>query len=133
MGGNGALNIAARNPGAYRSVTALAPICNSSSDDSGFCGLAMKEYFGDNKEEAKKYDCSVSMMNAPRMPNGLIDCGTHDDFLNDLGNERVQEAIGKKGFNIKFRMQEGYNHYFPFISTFMEEHIAFHAMHLNSL
>jgi S-formylglutathione hydrolase len=51
MGGNGALNICARNPGAFKSVSAFAPICNSSSDESQFCGLAMKEYFGDNKEE----------------------------------------------------------------------------------
>ena len=132
MGGNGALNIAARNPGVFRSVSALAPICNSSSDNSEFCSLAMKQYFGDNKEEISKFDCSVSMMAAEKMPRGLVDVGTHDDFLNDLGLEKLHEAIGKKGFDIKVRMQEGYNHYFPFVSTFFDEHIEFHALQHNS-
>lgn len=132
MGGNGALNIAARNPNMYRSVSAFAPICNSSRDESEFCGAAMKAYFGDNKDEAKKYDCSESMMNAERMPKGLVDCGTHDFFLKDLGNQYAIDAIGKRGHNIKFRMQEGYDHYFAFVASFIDEHIAFHAMHINS-
>jgi len=81
MGGSGALNIVARNPGMYKSVSALAPIGNSSDSNSGFCGAAMKAYFGDNSEEAKKYDCSENILAAQKMPKGLIDQGTHDDFL----------------------------------------------------
>lgn len=132
MGGNGALNICARNPGVFKSVSAFAPICNSSKDESQFCGLAMKEYFGDNKAEAEKYDCSISIMNATSMPPGLVDCGTHDDFLADLGSDNLIAAIGKRGWKIKFRYQDGYNHYFPFINTFIDEHIAFHARHIKS-
>jgi len=64
MGGNGALNIAARNPDMYKSVSAFAPIGNSSEADSEFCGAAMKAYFGDKPEEAKKYDCSESILAA---------------------------------------------------------------------
>lgn len=73
MGGNGALNIAARNPEKYLSVSALAPIGNSSEADSQFCGLAMRQYFKGNEAEAKKYDCALSMLEAPKMPPGLID------------------------------------------------------------
>lgn len=64
MGGNGALNIAARNPGMFKSVTAFAPIGNSSCEESDFCGNAMRHYFSNNPEEAKKYDCSESIMAA---------------------------------------------------------------------
>lgn len=103
MGGNGALNIAARNPNDYLSVSAFAPITNSSSSDSDLCGNAMKHYFKGNEDEAKKYDCSVSMLAAQKMPPGLIDLGTHDDFIKDLGPERIQEAIGKRKFKIEFR------------------------------
>lgn len=73
MGGNGALNIAARNPGMYKSVSAFAPIGNSSNPESDFCGAAMKAYFADKPEEAKKYDCSESIKAAKHMPHGLID------------------------------------------------------------
>lgn len=73
MGGNGALNIAARNPGMFKSVSALAPIANSSSPDSDFCSNAMKNYFSNQPAEAEKYDCSKSIMKAEKMPPGLID------------------------------------------------------------
>ena len=85
MGGNGALNIAARNPGMYKSVSAFAPIGNSSNADHRVCGAAMKAYFANKPEEAKMYDCSESIMAAKHMPHGLIDQGTHDDFLKDMG------------------------------------------------
>lgn len=94
MGGNGALNIAARNPGMYKSVSAFAPIGNSSSEKSDFCGLAMKTYFANDAEAAKNYDCARSMKAAVKMPPGLIDVGTHDVFLKDLGTNELQEAIG---------------------------------------
>jgi S-formylglutathione hydrolase len=91
----------------------------------------MKAYFADKPEEAKKYDCSENILIAEKMPFGLIDQGSHDDFLADMGIEKLKAAIGKGGHKIKHRMQDGYNHYFPFVSTFMPEHIAFHAMHIH--
>lgn len=77
MGGNGALNIAARNPGMYKSVSAFAPIANSSSDKSEFCGLAFKEYFK-TAEEKDLWDCSKNILKAEKMPPGIIHTGTHD-------------------------------------------------------
>jgi len=89
MGGNGALNIAARNPGMFKSVSAFAPIGNSSSDQSEFCGLAMKSYFANDPEAAKSFDCARSIKSAAQMPPGLIDVGTHDGFLKDLGTDEL--------------------------------------------
>jgi S-formylglutathione hydrolase len=87
----------------------------------------MKNYFSNQPDEKNKYDCSKSIMQAEKMPPGLVDQGTHDDFIKDMGSENLIEAIGKRGHPIKFRWQDGYNHSFQFITTFIEEHIAFHA------
>lgn len=103
MGGNGALNIAARNPGMFKSVSAFSPIGNSSKPESGFCALPMKTYFANKPDEAKLYDCSESILAAKEMPPGLVDQGTHDDFLSDLGCNELQAAIGKSGHKIKYR------------------------------
>ena len=73
MGGNGALNIAARNPGMYKAVSAFTPIGDSSKPTSEFGSLAMKTYFSNDLTKAKEYDCSESILAAKEMPPGLID------------------------------------------------------------
>ena len=131
MGGNGAIMIAARNPGMYKSVSAFAPICNQSRPDSNFCGNAMKAYFA-NEQEAQAYDCKYAVLQAEKMPMGLIDLPTHDEYRKDLCFELLINALGTAGHkNVKYRWQEGYDHGFYFLSTFYEEHIAFHAHHLH--
>jgi len=66
----------------------------------------MKAYFADKPEEAKKYDCSENILTAEKMPFGLIDQGSHDDFLADMGIEKLKAAIAKGGHKIKHRMCE---------------------------
>jgi S-formylglutathione hydrolase len=84
MGGNGSLMIAARNPDLYKSVSAFAPICSLSNPNSQFNRRAMKAYFGDNLENAKKYDCVHAIQHAAVVPVGLIDFGTADEYMEDL-------------------------------------------------
>lgn len=132
MGGNGALMMAARNPEMYKSVSAFAPICNQSSEQSKFCKMAMDNYFAGKPELAKTFDCSEVIRSAKSIPVGLVDMGTHDNFKEDLSAQTLINALGNGGHkNVTFRWQEGYGHGFDFVSTFIEEHIAFHAHHLH--
>jgi S-formylglutathione hydrolase len=133
MGGNGALMIAARNPDAYRSVSAFAPICNQSTGKSNFCNNAMKAYFANDTEKAKTFDCSEVIKSAAKVPVGLVDFATHDEFGKDLMPHLLEEALGTSGHHKKFnvRWQEGYDHGFYFVQSFYEEHVAFHAHHLH--
>lgn len=84
MGGNGSLTIAARNPHLYKSVSAFAPICNSSSVESSFAVEAISRYFANEPEAAKNFDCSEVIRKAKQMPDGLIDFGTHDEYKTGL-------------------------------------------------
>lgn len=72
------------------------------------------------------------MKKAAKLPVGLIDFGTHDEYRTDLKFELLIEALGSGNHkNVKYRWQEGYDHGFYFVSTFYEEHVAFHAHHLH--
>jgi S-formylglutathione hydrolase len=131
MGGNGSLLIAARNPDLYRSVSAFAPLCNPTSKDSILATEALSRYFANNIEAAENFDCSIAIRKASKMPNGLVDFGTHDEYMKVLQPQALIDALGESGHkNIKFRWQEGYDHGQYFYSTFIEDHIAFHAQHL---
>lgn len=104
MGGNGSLMIAARNPGLYKSVSAFAPIANPSNKDSKFAVEAMTRYFADNLEGAKEYDCSIAIRKAAKIPNGLVDFGTHDEYMTSLQPQALIDALGEGGHkNVKFR------------------------------
>lgn len=111
MGGNGSLMIAARNPDLYKSVSAFAPISNPTSKDSSFSVEAMNHYFANNLEAAKDFDCSIAIRKASKLPDGLVDFGTHDEFMKGLQPQALIDAIGEGGHkNVKFRWQEGYDH-----------------------
>lgn len=91
----------------------------------------MSTYFAENIESASKYDCIKAIQSAAVMPAGLVDFGTSDEYLHDLEPQNLFNAIGQGNHtNVKVRWQEGYDHGFYFVSTFYEEHIAFHAHHL---
>ena len=133
MGGNGALVIAARNPENYRSVSAFAPICTSSNPEKRFGSTAMKTYFSNNPELAKKYDCVEVINSVKHLPVGLVDYGTHDEYTKIMEPQLLINALGNGGHsNVTFRWQEGYDHGYYFVSTFFEDHVAFHAHHLKS-
>jgi S-formylglutathione hydrolase len=104
MGGNGSLLIAARNPDLYKSVSAFAPISNPTSKDSSFAVEAFARYFANNPDAGKDFDCSIVVRKAEKIPNGLVDFGTHDEFKAGLQPQALIDAIGEGGHkNVKFR------------------------------
>ena len=128
MGGHGALVLALRNPGLFRSVSAFAPICAPTQCPWGT--NAFSRYLGSNKEEWLQYDASALMANRRTpFPNGiLIDQGLTDKFLQDqLFPETFEQACKKAQQPLDLRRHAGYDHGYYFISTFVEDHIRFHS------
>ena len=128
MGGHGALVLALRNPGLFRSVSAFAPICAPSQCAWG--KKAFSGYLGRNEQDWQPYDASALMGNrqAP-FPNGiLIDQGLADKFLQDqLFPEAFEKACAKAQQPLQLRRHAGHDHGYYFISTFVEDHILFHS------
>jgi len=125
MGGHGALTVAMRRPGRFRSVSAFAPICNPMNSDWG--KRQLKAYLGDDHEAWAGHDASALM--AERGFDGpvLIDTGTADQFADLLQPEAMAAAIAARRQRAVFRMQPGYDHSYFFVSSFMPDHVAFHA------
>ena len=129
MGGHGALTIALRNPGRFRSVSAFAPIVAPSRVPWG--EKALSRYLGANREAWREYDAVTLIEDGARVPQLLVDQGTSDNFLAEqLQTERLETACRKAGIAAEIRMQEGYDHSYYFISTFMADHTAWHAARL---
>jgi len=131
MGGHGALICALKNPGVYRSVSAFAPICNPVV--SGWGEGCFGAYLGDDRETWKSYDATCLIeAGAEAMPL-LIDQGTADEFLAEqLYPQNLQAACSARDFPLTLRMQEGYDHSYHFIATFIGEHLAWHAAALKN-
>lgn len=125
MGGHGALTLAMSLPGRFRSVSAFSPICNPTGSDWGRKQFAA--YLGADESAWKDHDASLLL--AERGFDGpvLIDTGTDDQFMELLKPESLSQAMASKRQEGHFRMQKGYDHSYFFVSTFMEDHIAFHA------
>lgn len=131
MGGHGALVLAQRHPGQYRSVSAFAPIAAPSQCPWG--EKAFTGYLGEDRALWAKHDASELMAASSKpFPNGiLIDQGLADNFLeNQLNPEAFEAACAKAGQPLTLRRHEGYDHGYYFISTFMDDHLAFHAKRL---
>ena len=129
MGGHGALTIALRNPDRFRSVSAFAPIVAPSRVPWG--EKALSRYLGEDREAWAVYD-AVSLIDAgARVDHLLVDQGTEDNFLEEqLKTGLLSMACAKAGIPAEIRMQDGYDHSYYFISTFMAEHVAWHAAKL---
>ena len=125
MGGHGALTLAMNLDGRFKSVSAFAPIANPSDSDWGRKQLSA--YLGPDKAAWANHDATLLMAEKGFPGPVLIDQGTDDQFLDLLKPEALAAAIAKRRQNATFRMQPGYDHSYFFISTFMEDHIAFHA------
>jgi len=125
MGGHGALTLAMNIEGRFKSVSAFAPIANPSDSDWGRKQLTA--YLGSDTAIWAKHDATLLMAEKGFDGPALIDQGTDDQFLDLLKPEALAAAIAKRRQNAIFRMQPGYDHSYFFISTFMEDHIAFHA------
>jgi S-formylglutathione hydrolase len=129
MGGHGALVLALRNPGTYRSVSALAPICAPSECPWGM--KAFSRYLGPDRAAWTQYDASrlLEAQGAPAFAEILVDQGLADKFLlqGQLLPERLEAACARSGQRLRLRRHEGYDHSYYFVSTFVEDHLAFHA------
>ena len=126
MGGHGALTLFLKNPGMYKSVSAFAPICNPTAVPWG--EKAFTGYLG-SVEAGKSHDaCELIKNYTGTSFEILVDQGSSDNFLsNQLKPEALSAACAEKGLQLDLRMQEGYDHSYYFISTFIEDHINFHA------
>jgi len=125
MGGHGALTLAMSLPGRFRSVSAFAPICNPTRSDWGRKQLTA--YLGPDEDNWAAHDATLLMKKRGFDGPMLIDQGTADKFLDLLQPEALAGAMAEKRQQGSFRMQAGYDHSYFFVSTFMEEHVAFHA------
>ena len=132
MGGHGALTIGLRNPGMYRSLSAFAPICTTLHSPWG--QKALGYYMGSDTSDWKDYDaCEVarSVSDAATYDRILVDQGADDPFLSEqLKPELLQAACAESGLPLEFRLHEGYDHGYYFISTFIEDHLKHHAERL---
>jgi S-formylglutathione hydrolase len=133
MGGHGALVLALRNPALFRSVSAFAPIAAPSRCPWG--QKAFSHYLGSDRQAWAAYDASALMatLRAP-FPDGiLVDQGLADRFLDtQLYPGAFEAACAQAGQPLQLRRHEGYDHGYYFISSFMEDHIAFHAQRLRA-
>jgi len=132
MGGHGALICALKNPGKYRSCSAFAPICNVSNVPWGI--KTFTQYLGTDKEQWSHYD-STELSKTYKGPhlNILVDQGSQDKFLQtQLRPEILIESCSNNdNITLNYRLHEGYDHGYYFISTFVEDHINYHCQFLN--
>ncbi len=125
MGGHGALTIAMSFPGRFRSVSAFAPICNPVASDWGRKQFAA--YLGKDEANWAAHDSSLLMRKYGFDGPMLIDQGTADQFIDLLKPEALSAAMAERRQSGTVRMQKGYDHSYFFVSTFMPDHVAFHA------
>lgn len=132
MGGHGALTISLKNPDRYTSASAFSPICHPLECPWG--QKAFSAYLGNDQSTWQKYDASMLMTQAvdksQQVPT-LVDQGSADNFLAEqLNPASLEHAAKVSDYPLQLNMQEGYDHSYFFISSFIEQHLEFHAQHL---
>lgn len=125
MGGHGALTIAMSLPGRFKSVSAFAPICHPTASDWG--RKQFTAYLGKDEAAWAAHDSTLLMRKRGFDGPMLVDQGTSDQFIDLLKPEALAEAMAARRQGGAMRLQKGYDHSYFFVSTFMEEHIGFHA------
>ena len=125
MGGHGALTLAMGLPGRFRSVSAFAPISHPTASDWGRKQLSA--YLGEDESKWSAHDATLLMREKGFDGPILTDTGTHDQFIDLLKPESFAEAVNTRRAQATLRLQPGYDHSYFFVSTFMEDHISFHA------
>ena len=130
MGGHGALIMALKNQQSWRSVSAFAPICHPM-----ICGWGQgcfEAYLGDNQQDWRLWDacCLIEDGNRPQS-SILVHQGAEDNFLDDqLHPLQLSQVCQQQAIDLQLHMAAGYDHSYNFVSSFIGEHIAFHAQHL---
>jgi S-formylglutathione hydrolase len=129
MGGHGALILALKNPGRFRSVSAFAPIVAPGQVPWG--EKAFGAYLGDDRAAWRKHDSVALIEDGARVDELLVDIGEADPFLDtQLRPELLEAACEKTGIPLTLRRHAGYDHSYYFISTFMADHVRWHAQRL---
>ena len=129
MGGHGALTMALKNPDRFRSCSAFAPIVAPSQAD--WARKAFTLYLGPDEETWRGHDATRLVQDGKRFPEFLVDQGDADGFLETgLMPHLFEDACRKSGIALTLRMQPGYDHSYNFISTFMADHLRWHAERL---
>jgi len=130
MGGHGALTLHLKNPETYKSVSAFSPIIAPSQVPWG--QKAFTNYLGENKVDWSQYDATQLVQSKASTATILIDQGMADNFLEEqLKPDIFEQACEKSGQNLILRRQEGYDHSYYFIASFIEDHLRHHAMELS--
>jgi S-formylglutathione hydrolase len=129
MGGHGALTIALRNPTRYRAASAFSPIVAPSQVPWGI--KALGGYLGDDRAAWRRHDAVALIEDGARFSDLLVDCGDADQFLDQqLRPELLERACSQAEIPLNLRRQAGYDHSYYFLSTFMEDHLRWHAARL---
>ncbi len=129
MGGHGALTVSLRNPGRFAATSAFAPIASPMNCPWG--EKALSGYIGPDRSAWLEYDACALIEGGARLPDLLVDQGTADSFLeNQLKPGLLEEACTKAGQPLTLRRQEGYDHSYFFIASFIEDHLRWHAQRL---
>ena len=130
MGGHGALTVALRNPGRYRSCSAFAPIAAPSQVPWG--EKALGRYLGADRAAWRGHDAVALIEDGARVDEILVDQGGADDFLSEqLRPELLEAACAAAGIALTLRVQPGYDHSYYFIATFLGDHLRWHAERLS--
>ncbi|HWH16947.1 MAG TPA: S-formylglutathione hydrolase [Allosphingosinicella sp.] len=131
MGGHGALTLALRHPGRFRSVSAFAPIVAPAQVPWG--EKAFTGYLGPDRAAWRAHDAVALIEGGARVEDILVDQGEADGFLAEqLRPQLLEEACAAAGIPLTLRMQPGYDHSYYFISTFMADHLRWHAERLSA-
>lgn len=129
MGGHGAMTIALKNPERFKSCSAFAPIVNPLTAD--WTQDAFEKYLGPDRAKWRAYDACALVEDGARFPEFLIDQGKADSFLETgLAPWKFEEAVKDTDIGLTLRMHERYDHSYYFISTFMDDHLKWHAERL---
>jgi S-formylglutathione hydrolase len=129
MGGHGALTVALRNPGRFRSVSAFAPIAAPSQVPWGEKALA--GYLGEDRAAWRAHDAVALIEDGARIADLLVDVGESDAFVEkQLRPDLLERSCAAAGIPLQLRLQGGYDHSYYFISTFMADHLRWHAKRL---
>jgi S-formylglutathione hydrolase len=130
MGGHGAITLALKNPDRFHSCSAFAPIARPM--EAGWSRPAFEKYLGLDQASWRAFDSCALIEDGLRFPEFLIDQGAADSFLQDgLRPWELEKACADAGIDLTLRMHEGYGHSYYFISTFMEDHLRWHAERLH--
>ena len=129
MGGHGALTLGLKNPKLFGSISAFAPIVAPSKVPWG--RDIFTAYLGEDEGLWAEYDACALLSSRGWGADMLVDVGTDDSFLEaQLIPHELSQAAQEAGVNLTLRMQDGYDHSYYFVSSFIDDHLKWHAERL---